>query len=179
MLVWITLKLKCCCSRVLGMIRNTLLTWGIGIASLSLLAAVGVYTFARFYPPVILESFQVTGTDLETYTSIFGSAPSFFYTLALGLLIGICASNRSSAILHCLIWIGIALVLEFSQHPTVAESISIWTRTNFPDSISRLIGPYWTRGAFDRLDLIATLIGGFIALVLLTYLPRDASDARD
>lgn len=161
------------------MARNAPVIWKLGIASFSLLAAVAVYCFARFYPPEVLESFQVAGTGLATYTGIFGSAPSFFYTLAVVLLIGVCASNHSIARFHCFIWIGLALCLELSQHPIIAESVSDWISTNFPDSIWSLIGPYWSRGVFDPLDLLATLVGGGIALYLLTRLPLEKVNVRD
>ena len=160
------------------MVRNALLSWRLGVASLSLLAAIAVYCFARIYPPEVLEPFQVTGTDLTAYTGIFGSAPSFFYTLAVGLVIGICASTRFSARFHCLIWIGLALILELSQHPIIAEAVSGWLRTNFFDSIWKLIGPYWSRGVFDPLDLLATLLGGGVVFYLLTNLSLEKSNVR-
>lgn len=78
------------------MSRNTLLIWRLGIASLSLLTAIAVYRFTRFYPPEVLEPFQVAGTDLATYTGTFGSAP-FIYTLALFLIIGACRCLRRSS----------------------------------------------------------------------------------
>jgi len=159
------------------MTRNALLIWRLGIASLSLLAAVAVYSFARFYPPEVLEPFQVAGTGLASYTSIFGSAPSFFYTLALCLIIGACVPSRSTAKLHCFLWIGLALFLELTQHPEFAGSLSNWFPNVLPESTWELIGPYWTRGVFDPIDLIATLIGGLIALLLITHLPAEESNA--
>ena len=132
------------------MTRNTPLTWKLGIASLSLLSAVAVYCFARFYPPEVLEPFQIAGTGLASYTGIFGSAPSFFYTLALCLIIGACTSNRSTAILHCFLWIGLSLGLELTQHPTFAGSLSTWLPRVFPESAWRLIGPYYTRRLRSR-----------------------------
>ena len=41
-----------------------------------------------------------------------------------------------------------------------------------------LVGPYWTHGAFDPLDIIATVAGGIIALVILTRLPAETKNAR-
>ena len=161
------------------MVRNALLSWRLVIASLSLLAAIAVYRFARIYPPEVIEPFQITGTDLATYTGIFGSAPSFFYTLAVGLVIGICASARFSARFHCLLWFGLALFLELSQHPIIAQTVSDWIRLNFPDSIWTLIGPYWSHGTFDPLDLLATLMSGVIALFLLTHLPMEDDNVHE
>ena len=161
------------------MVRNALLRWRLGIAGLSLLAAIAVYCFSRIYPPEVLKPFRVSGIDLATYTGIFGSAPSFFYTLAVGLVIGVCASTRFSARLHCLLWIGLALFLELSQHSIIAQTVSDWIRINFPDSIWTLIGPYWSRGVFDPLDLLATLMSGVIALFLLTHLPLESDNVRD
>jgi len=35
-----------------------------------------------------------------------------------------------------------------------------------------MISPYWNRGVFDPLDLIATVVGGLSALTILTYSPK-------
>ena len=48
------------------MIRNSPRTWGLGIASLSLLPAIAVYCFARSYPPELFESFNTTLTTLSS-----------------------------------------------------------------------------------------------------------------
>ena len=161
------------------MTRNALLIWRLGIASLSLLAAVAVYCFARIYPPEILTPIQAVNTELAAQTAAFGNAPSFFYTLALGLFIGASASTLTNARIHCLVWIGLAICLELTQHPIVAEHLSTWLVAILSESSWELVGPYWTRGAFDQLDLVATLIGGFVALALLSYLPREINDAHD
>ena len=144
-----------------------------GIACFSLLAAVAVYLIARIYPPEILKPFQAINTDLASQVSIFGSAPSFFYTLALGLVIGVCASSRSSARFHCLMWIGLCLALELTQYPGLSVTFTIWLSDVLPAAGWNLIGPYWTRGVFDPIDLITTLIGGLIALILITHLPME------
>ena len=161
------------------MTRNNVLTWLVSVASLSLLAAVAVYCFARIHPPEILTTIQAVNTELAAQTAAFGSAPSLFYTLSLGLFIGVCASTSTNARLHCLVWIGVAICLELTQHPTVSEHFSTWLAGILSESSWGLIGPYWSRGAFDQLDLVATLIGGFIALALLSYLPNKATDAHD
>jgi len=151
--------------------------WRLGIASLSLLSAIAVYVFARTNPPETFDVFQLTNPYLVNYTPIFGSAPSFFYTLAIGLFIGVCASSRSSASFHCLAWIVLCLVLEISQHAVP----SAWISARFPEAISEsgwnLLGPYWTRGVFDPIDLFATLVGGSIAIALITRLPTEKRNA--
>ena len=145
----------------------------LSIAGYSLLAALVVYCFARIYPPEILASFLTASSHLSSYTVIFGSAPSFFYTLSIGLFVGVCASALSSARQHCLLWVALVLFLEVSQHPTLAEPISTWLATIVPESAWEIIGPHWTRGVADPIDLIATLMGGLIALILLTCLPKE------
>jgi hypothetical protein len=150
------------------MTKNTSLAWSLGIACLSLLTAIAVYNFARFQPPALIEPFKVTNSMLAAQTLVFGSAPSFFYTLALGLFTGVCALSLTQARLYCLLWVGLALCLEISQHVVFAEFISNWIMADFSDSTRALIGPYWARGVFDPLDLLATLMGGGIALYLLT-----------
>ena len=161
------------------MTRNTLLFAGYGIVVLSLLAGIAVYLFARVYPPEILASFQLTDPDLVRRIGIFGSAPSFFYTLALGLLIGVCAPTLTSARVHCLAWTGLALCLELSQHPGIAGPVYTWLSDISPESIREFIGPYWSRGVFDPLDLLATLLGGAIALILLGRFPKEHTDANN
>ena len=158
------------------MTRNTPLTLRLGVASISLLVAVAVYFLSRIYPLEILVPFQSADISLAAHTKIFGSALSFFYTLALGLLIGACASSLSKAKAHCLLWIGLALCLELSQHPAVAQPVSSWLSMILSESIWGLFGPYWSRGVFDLVDLLAIVVGGSIALVLITYLPTENND---
>ena len=161
------------------MTKNTSLACSLGIACFSLLAAIAVYSFARFHPPALIEPFKATNSILAAQTVVFGSAPSFFYTLALGLFTGFCALSLTQARLYCLLWIGLALCLEISQHSVFAGFISAWIRTGFPESTWALIGPYWARGVFDPLDLLATLMGGGIALYLLTRFGIGESNAAE
>lgn len=160
------------------MTRNTPLVLRFVIVGFSLMTAIAVYLFARIYPPEILAPFQLTDPDLARHIAIFGSAPSFFYTLALGLLIGACAPTVTGARVHCLAWIGLALCLELSQYPGIAKLISSWLYNISSESIWEFVGPYWSRGVFDPLDLLATLIGGSIALILLGHLPKESIDAN-
>lgn len=158
------------------MIRNTPLTLRLSVASLSLLLAIAVYLFARIYPPDLLKSLQILNGDLAAYTGFFGSAPSLFYTLALGLLIGACASSRLSAMVHCFIWIGLALLLELSQAPIVAKPLIEWLAGFLSASGWELVGPYWIRGTFDWLDMLASVIGGFIAIAILINKTGEQGD---
>lgn len=160
------------------MTRNTPLVLRFGIVVFSLMTAIAVYLFARIYPPEILAPFQLTDPGLARHFAIFGSAPSFFYTLALGLLIGACAPTLASARVHCLAWVGLAFCLELSQYPGIAKPISTSLYNILSEPIWDLIGPYWSRGVFDPLDLLATLIGGSIALILLGHLPKESTDAN-
>ena len=151
------------------MTKNAPLAWRFGIASLSLLAAVAVYCFTRIYPPEILVPFQSIDSSLVTHTEVFGSAPSFFYTLALGLFIGACAPTLANAKVHCMAWVGLTLCLEISQQPIFAQNIACWLMNNCPEVIGHLLIPFWSRGVFDLLDLFATLMGGAIAIFLLAH----------
>ena len=153
------------------------LAWRFVITSLSLLAAVAVYSFARFHPPELVESFRATNSILAAQTALFGSAPSLFYTLSIGLFIGTCASTLKDARFHCFSWIALAMLLELSQFSTFAEPISNWLATVLPESGWEIVRPYWIRGVFDPLDLLATLVGGCIALALLSQLPTGNTDA--
>jgi len=161
------------------MTRNSSLAWGLGIACFSLLAAIAVYSFARFLPPAPIDPFKATNSILAAQTVVFGSAPSFFYTLAFGLFTGFCALSLAQARLYCLLWVCLALCLEISQHSIFAEFISDWITTGFSDWSRALIGPYWARGVFDPLDLFACLMGGGIALYLLTRFAIGESNAAE
>lgn len=135
--------------------RKTLF-WRYGTAGTALLTAIAVYCLARIYPPELLTPFQTTDPFLAQQTALFGSAPSLFYTFAIGLFVGSCASSRTSAKLHCLNWLGLALLLEISQHPVFAKPLAAWLADTLFVSARETIGPYWNRGVFDPLDLIAT-----------------------
>jgi hypothetical protein len=161
------------------MSRNAPLAWRFGIASLSLLSAIAVYCFARLYPPALLETFQATNPKLASLTVLFGSAPSFLYTLALGLLVCACATTLNKVRIHCVVWIGLALYLELTQAPIIAGTLPSWLAVVLSELFWDFVGSYWPRGAFDPLDLVATLLGGIIALALLSSLPREGNDARE
>ena len=66
-----------------------------------------------------------------------------------------------------------AVCLELTQYSVLAESLTALLAEMLPRSTWELVGPYWTRGAFDQLDLVATVLGGSIALAVLTYLPME------
>jgi len=161
------------------MIRNSPLTWRLGIASLSLLIAIAVYCFARLYPPLLFESIKATSQILASQTGIFGSAPSLFYTLSIGLLVGACAPTLWGARLHCLLWITLAGFLEMSQLPTLSRPLSTWLASILPETSWEIVRPYWARGAFDPLDMLATLMGGLIALLLLTCISGSKQNVSD
>ena len=167
------------CSRAFQMVRNSPKTWRLGTASVSLLVAIAVYCFARSHPPELLSSMQNGIPILAAQTGLFGSAPSLFYTLAIGLLIGACAATPRGARLHCLSWMGVALSLELLQLPALARPLSTWLAANLSESSWDIVYPYWTRGTFDYMDLIATLTGGLIAMVLLTRISASNRDAAD
>ena len=159
------------------MTRNRYLFWKLGVAVLSFMAAVSVYCFARINPPEIFLPFQATNHVLVSFGSIFGSAPSFFYTLALGLVIVVCASNYTSAKLHILIWTSICSVLELTQISVFSKALMTSLPKVLPEQAWQLVGPYWQRGMFDPLDLTATLLGGLITLFLVTQLWGKESHA--
>jgi hypothetical protein len=161
------------------MTKNTSITWIIGTATIALSMAVAVYLFVRLHPPALLEPFQITNALPGIQPGIFGSAPSLFYTLSIGLLIGVFASMSANVRLHCLIWIGLALCLEISQASIIAGPLTSWLSTTLPSSAWELFAPYWANGVFDQLDLLATVVGGAIALAVLTYLPREVKDDID
>ena len=161
------------CSQVLAMIRSTALIWIVSAANSSLLAAVASYRFVRNNPPEIFAPRTATNSIIAPYTNVFVSTLSSSCTLALGLIIGVCASIRSSANLHCLMWTGLALCLDLSRHRINTEPVSTWIGNNLPGSIWTLSGSYWSRGVFHPMDLLTTVMGGSIAFHLLTHLSSE------
>ena len=145
----------------------------LGIAGLSLLAAIAVYVLVRPYPPELLGSVSLNLAYPAGFTGLLGSAPSFFYTLAFGLFIGAIARN----FWHCLAWILLVLLLELSQLQYFAAKITYWLQDLLSERAWHFIGPYWSRGTFDPLDMLAALAGGLIALFLVTRLPGGNRDA--
>jgi len=161
------------------MTGKKLMLWKMGVAGLALAAAVGVYILVRLDPPGPLAPFQVTSSLLGTQPGIFGSAPALFYTLAVGLFIGVLASTPSSGQMHCMIWVAVALCLETTQASFIATPLATWLSAILPDAAWELVGPYWTRGVFDPRDLLATLLGGGIAMFILTRLPTEEKHAAE
>ncbi len=154
-------------------IKSSALVWRLGTAGLALLAAILIYCFVRPSPPDLLLPFQVSSGLLGAHHGLFGSAPSFFYTLALGLLIGTCAATQTGGRLHCLSWVAVALCLEVSQATVVSAPLAGWLEAVLPDSLIGPVLPYWTNGVFDPADLFATVAGGALALALLDLLPSE------
>ena len=98
----------------------------LGIACLALLAASSVYLFARPSPPDLIAGLHWRSDWLTGYSAYLHSAPSLFYTLAIGLVIGICASTRGAALRHCALWIGLAACLELTQAAFIAARLADW-----------------------------------------------------
>ncbi len=142
-----------------------------GIAATSLTIAIAVYALARENVPSALSPLHSPHAWLVEHSHLFGSAPSFLYTFAITLLLGVVSSKRGGARLHCMVWIGIAMMLEITQLPGISETLANSTTSVLPQQISGLILPYWTHGVFDPVDLLATLLGGVLAMTLLKYLP--------
>lgn len=155
---------------------SKVLFWRLGVAGTALLAAVAVYCLARVYPPQLLAPLQKTIPILAGQTGLFGSAPSFLYTFAIGLLVSTCASRPTGAKLHCLNWLGLAVLLEISQHPMFANQLASWLAERLSVSTWEIISPYWNRGVFDPLDLIATVVGGLGVLTIPGYFPAGHDD---
>jgi hypothetical protein len=152
----------------------------LGVACLALLLAVAVYAFARPSSPALLAALHSRNDWLAGYNPYLGSAPALFYTLALGILIGVCALTRDAARRHCLIWIALAACLEATQAPAVADRLVAWFAPVFPEAVWGLVGPYWQHGVFDPLDLLATFVGGAIALLILSrFSPEQKHESED
>ena len=151
----------------------------LGIACLALLLALSVYVFARPKSPDLIAGLHWHSEWLSDYSAYLHSAPSLFYTLAIGLFIGVCASTRGAALRHCTLWIVIAALLELTQAPFIALRLADWLESILAASAWNAIGPYWQRGVFDPLDLLATFAGGMLAILLLRFSAGKADETED
>ncbi len=70
------------------------------------------------------------------------------------------------------------MLLELSQARFIAEPVRAWLSESLPKSLWAIAEPYWARGVFDPIDLVATSIGGAMAFYLLTYLTRENGCVR-
>jgi hypothetical protein len=160
-------------------LNNSALNWRFALEGASFFASLGMYCFTRVHPPEVLMPVQATYNALAGHTGLFGSAPSVFYTLAIGLLIGACASTPARAKLHCLAWMGLTLILEGSRHSIFANPIFRYLSENVTGPGWNLVEPDWTTGTFDHLNIIASVVGGLLALTLLTHLsPEHKHESR-
>lgn len=134
------------------------------IAIGSLVAALAVYVAARPVPPAFLARFHASNTFTSLPGWFAGSAPAFFYTLALCLFVSAAAPARATR--HCFAWTLLALGFELAQLPALAGPIEEWLATRLPLPLWQATAPYWTAGTFDRIDLFATCLAGLLALFL-------------
>jgi len=145
-------------------------------AALAALAcAVAVYCLVRSQPPAILEPLHHGVIPALALQGIFGSAPSLLYTLAMALVLGTVAGTRRAATAHVLQWTALAMVFELLQHPAFARPVAAWLVANLPDSAWGVTRDYWLRGIFDYVDLLATLLGGMLGLLLLESFGRSVA----
>lgn len=151
----------------------------LGIACLALLLAVSVYAFARPSVPDLMASLHWRSYWLTGYSAYLNSAPSLFYTLAIGLFIGVCASTRGAALLHCALWAVLAAGLELTQAPFIASRLADSLEPVVDAYLWNAIGPYWQRGVFDPLDLLATVAGGALAILLLFRFSAGRADETE
>ncbi len=150
----------------------------LAVASLALTVAVAVYVLARSQPPAIFEPIHLVPASPSGLEWLTDSAPSLLYVLSIGIFLGSFASTASSARWHCLTWIGIALALEVAQADQVAATLTTWLAPNLPNPAWNLVGPYLERGVFDPLDLFATLVGGSLALAILSWTSSARRSSR-
>jgi len=130
----------------------------------SLAAGVAVYVVARPMAPAPLARFHLSDSLTHLPSWFAGSAPAFFYTLAMCLLISAAAPARAAR--HCIAWTGVALCLELAQQPELAMQVEQWFAPILPAPIWQTTASYWTTGTFDPVDLAATCLAGLLAIIL-------------
>ena len=142
----------------------------------ALAAALAVYVFARANPPQLLQWLGMPAAPLDLYPGWLGSAPSLFYTLAIALFAGAFAAGAKGARRHCMAWTALALGLEASQAPGIAQTLAGWIDSALPAALVEQIAPYWINGVFDPRDLFATLLGGALAYLIISFSGKEEQD---
>jgi len=135
-------------------------------AGLAMALALAVYCLGRGEPPLLLEPFHFSLSGAPAWQGSLGSMPSLLYTLSLALMLGALSSSRAAATRHVLLWTVLAMALEYCQHPFLARPLGGWLQRCLPDAAWQVTQPYWQRGTFDYLDLLATLSGGLLGLLM-------------
>ena len=136
-----------------------------GITALGLGSA--VYLIAREAGSSLLPG----GLGLDPWPTVTGALPAACHTAGFALL---CAAawgpSQRTLVWSVVVWIAIGWGFELLQHPLLSsamlahpDSVSI----NGPiDALLALVARYAHFGTFDPMDLVATALGGAVALVL-------------
>ena len=140
-----------------------------GITALGLGSA--VYLVAREPGASLLPG----GLGLDPWPAVTGALPAACHTAGFALL---CAAawgpSRRSLAWSVVGWIAIGWCFELLQHPLVSAAMLPHPDTLVTDrrieALLALVARYAHVGTFDPLDLVATALGGAIALVLGTRL---------
>lgn len=98
--------------------------------------------------------------------------PSLAHSFAFGLLLGIWPRRQSLRVMACLAWTLIAVAFELGQLPAVSHAAGALlagplSQLPFAEAVSASL----RHGRFDLLDLVATLVGGALAIGLLIRSP--------
>lgn len=96
---------------------------------------------------------------------LWGAFPTFIHTFSMILiLVGILSLQGREILAASLLWVGVEVLFEFMQMPSLAEEVV----NLVPDWFSNYlllenIAPYFTKGTFDWIDLISILVAAMAA----------------
>jgi len=117
----------------------------------------------------------------DIFGSFGGSAPELFHVLAFSLLTySVISQNRKNLIIVCIFWFIVDSVFEIGQkystifHESLAEE--------FPNnSLLTVFDDYFRSGSYDHFDLLATLFGSlmFILLAEITSKSKIMADIKN
>jgi len=145
--------------------RPTLTFTGLGAAALATGAV--LYLLARAPGASGLPG----GLGLDPWPALTGSLPSLLHTLAFALLAAAALGPTPRVVLACATcWTALGAAFEALQHPTVAHALLPLPEALDPTgALAGWVAPiarFAHLGTFDPGDLLATAIGGALAVWL-------------
>lgn len=152
------------------------------IASLSLALGITVYLTDREASHAMLIPSIPGLAGGNAFGSLGQWLPSFVHSLAFSLLTAAVLAPRSTPRYGaCVAWAAINVAFEIGQHPLVSAHLAEALRG--PLNGWPLVEPlarYFVRGTFDWGDIVAALLGAFVAGALLhfTHHDRESSHAQ-
>lgn len=107
------------------------------------------------------------------------SLPSFAHPFVLALLTAAVLREARSRYAACAVWCGIDVAFECGQHPSIRESLAHAMHALLdPVRLGQPLADYFLRGTFDPGDIVAAVLGGLAAAVLLRLANQEGEQSH-